>query len=173
MKQHPLCTDTEQGPNVLALPVPDGLKQEWMALETRRRFLGRTGKVLGWAALASLLGNRGMSGDAHAADAPAGQPAPKGDILKLPHFAPKAKRAIYLFMSGGAAADRHAGLQTESCCALRQGHSRLRSGRSAVDWNDGGAGTVSHRAFALGVQAVRQDGYVGERSAAEYGADCR
>jgi len=100
MKQHPLCTDTEDGPSVLDLPIPAGLKQEWMALENRRRFLGRAGKVLGWAAMASLLGDRGMSGDARAADKPNGYGLPSSDDLKLPHFAPKAKRAIYLFMSG-------------------------------------------------------------------------
>ena len=32
MKQHPLCTDTEHGPNVMDLPIPAGLKQEWVAL---------------------------------------------------------------------------------------------------------------------------------------------
>jgi hypothetical protein len=103
MKQHPLCTDTEHGPNVFALPVPDGLKREWAELETRRVFLSRAGKVLGWAALASLLGDSGMNGNAHAADAnaPVGPPSPAD--LRLPNFAPKAKRAIYLFMSGGPA----------------------------------------------------------------------
>jgi hypothetical protein len=40
------------------------LKQEWAALQTRRHFLGRTGKVLGWAAMASLLGDRALRGDA-------------------------------------------------------------------------------------------------------------
>ncbi len=101
MKQHPLCTDTEHCPNVLDLPIPAGMKQEWAAIETRRRFLGRTGKVLGWAALANLLGGRALIGDAHAADTK-GQSGPsEGEYLKLPHFAPKAKRAIYLFMSGG------------------------------------------------------------------------
>ena len=101
MKQHPLCTDTECEPDVLNLPVPSHLKQEWAALQTRRHFLGRTGKVLGWAAMASLLGDRALRGDTR-------QPAAKGpadlqaaETLKLPHFAPKAKRAIYLFMSGG------------------------------------------------------------------------
>ena len=102
MKQHPLCTDSEDSPSVLDLPIPVGLKQEWVALETRRRFLGRTGKVLGWAALASLMAGRGANENAQAMDAPAygskGIPTP--DELKLPNFAPKAKRAIYLFMSG-------------------------------------------------------------------------
>ena len=53
---------------------------------TRRHFFGRTATGLGAAALGSLL-----SGDAQAADPMAG----------LPHFAPKAKRVIYLFQSGG------------------------------------------------------------------------
>jgi hypothetical protein len=96
MKQHPLCTDTEHEHNMLDLPVPIGLKQEWATLQTRRHFLGRAGKVLGWAAMASLLGDRALRGDMRA---PAYGVA--NDALKLPHFAPKAKRAIYLFMSGG------------------------------------------------------------------------
>ena len=53
MKQHPLCTDTEQVANVLDLAIPAHVKQEWAELQTRRHFLGRTGKVLGWAAAAS------------------------------------------------------------------------------------------------------------------------
>jgi len=100
MKQHPLCTDCEQTPTVMDLPIPDGLKREWATLETRRRFLGRTGKVLGWAALASLLGDRGLVGAAHAADAKNAAAMPAAGGLKFPNFAPRAKRAIYLFMSG-------------------------------------------------------------------------
>jgi hypothetical protein len=96
MKQHPLCTDCEQAVNVLELAIPAQLKQEWAELQTRRHFLGRAGKVLGWAAAASLLGDSAVRGDNYPA---AGVQA--GDSLKLPNFAPKAKRAIYLFMSGG------------------------------------------------------------------------
>ena len=40
MKQHPLCTDCEQSSTPMDMPIPDGLKREWAALETRRRFLG-------------------------------------------------------------------------------------------------------------------------------------
>jgi Protein of unknown function (DUF1501) len=98
MKQHPCCTDPEHGPNVMGLPVPTGLKQEWAELQTRRCFLGRSGKVLGWAALASLLGESWLTGDARAASAPS---AAAGNNTQFPNFAPKAKRAIYLFMSGG------------------------------------------------------------------------
>jgi hypothetical protein len=56
---------------------------------TRRHFFGRTALGLGTAALATLMGQR-----ARAARATGGLP-------DLPHFAPKAKRAIYLFMNGG------------------------------------------------------------------------
>ena len=100
MKQHPLCTDPECGPSVMHLPVPAGLKREWAALETRRHFLGRTGKVLGWAAMASLLGESALRGDTNPAANHASGSA-SGDGFKLPNFAPKARRAIYLFMSGG------------------------------------------------------------------------
>jgi len=96
MKQHPLCTDTEHVTNVLDLAIPACVKQEWAELQTRRHFLGRAGKVLGWAAAASLLGDRALRGDNYP---PTGAQA--GDTLQFPNFAPKAKRAIYLFMSGG------------------------------------------------------------------------
>src|SRR5262245_46459864 len=66
-------------------------------LVTRRHFFGLTSVGLGTAALASLL-NR---------DLPAAQEAgtsdrrtPDGGLLGLPHFAPSAKRVIYLFQSG-------------------------------------------------------------------------
>jgi hypothetical protein len=97
MKQHPLCTDTEHCLDVMELAVPAEVKREWATLQTRRHFLGRSGKVLGWAAAASLLGGRGLRGDTH----PPAYSSPSADALKAPHFAPKAKRAIYLFMSGG------------------------------------------------------------------------
>src|SRR6202046_114102 len=100
MKQHPLCTDTEHIHNVLNLDVPIAVKQEWTALQTRRHFLGRTGKVLGWAAMASLLGDTALRGDSPVPTYGRAGQQPT-DALKLPHFAPKAKRAIYLFMSGG------------------------------------------------------------------------
>lgn len=99
MKQHPLCTDCEQSSKVMDLPIPDGLKREWAKLETRRRFLGRSGKVLGWAAMASLFGEAALRGDVRPATSKS--PMPTHEELKLPNFAPKAKRAIYLFMSGG------------------------------------------------------------------------
>jgi hypothetical protein len=75
--------------------VPLALRREWHRLETRRHFLGRAGKTLGWAGLAALLGPRlaRATGDG-------GSALPDPASLRLPHFAPKAKRCINLFMSG-------------------------------------------------------------------------
>ncbi|MEZ6102300.1 MAG: DUF1501 domain-containing protein [Pirellulaceae bacterium] len=62
-------------------------------LQTRRHFFGQTALGLGTAALASLIGNPstvdGSENDTRI-----------GGLPGLPHFAPKAKRAIYLFMAG-------------------------------------------------------------------------
>jgi uncharacterized protein (DUF1501 family) len=61
-------------------------------LQTRRHFFGRAATGIGTVALASLL-----QGDGYAAD-------PKlktHGVLPELHFAPKAKRVVYLFMSGG------------------------------------------------------------------------
>src|SRR5271165_1163576 len=61
---------------------------------TRRHFFGRTALGLGTAALASLLPDRVR------ADESVPALSPTGGLAGLPHFAPKAKRAIYLFMAG-------------------------------------------------------------------------
>ena len=63
-------------------------------LLTRRCFLGRTGTGVGAAALATLFGEDLL------AQVPGGAPTPAGGLAGLPHFAPKAKRVIYLFQSG-------------------------------------------------------------------------
>jgi hypothetical protein len=70
------------------------LVREQQALLTRRQFFGRTRAGIGTAALASLL-NPQLFG---AAPAPASIHGILGNAL---HFAPRAKRVIYLFMSGG------------------------------------------------------------------------
>src|SRR5213594_3159761 len=67
---------------------------ERQLLLTRRHFFGRTAAGIGTAALASLLDPR-----LFAAAPPLPGPAP--GLLRALHFAPKAKRVIYLFMSGG------------------------------------------------------------------------
>jgi hypothetical protein len=59
---------------------------------TRRHFFGRSALGLGTAALASLLGQRAGAAETT---------SPTGGLPGFPHFAPKARRAIYLFMSEG------------------------------------------------------------------------
>ena len=62
---------------------------------TRRNLLANAGRPLGAAALASLIGSESA---AAGLDTSA---AANGGLPDLPHFAPKAKRVIYLFMCGG------------------------------------------------------------------------
>ena len=63
---------------------------------TRRQLLSRSSKFIGAAALTSLLAQDGVLAD---------NPVPGGGDIRgipgLPHFAPKAKRCIFLFMYGG------------------------------------------------------------------------
>ena len=62
--------------------------------QTRRSFLLKTGVGLGWLSLAELLGTTAWAQQSPIpADAHAGLPG-------FPHFAPKAKRVIYLHMLG-------------------------------------------------------------------------
>src|SRR5881392_3197356 len=69
-------------------------EHEIKSLITRRQFFGRTAAGIGTAALASLLNERLFAAET--------DPALKsGGVLEGLHFAPKAKRVIYLFMSGG------------------------------------------------------------------------
>ncbi len=56
-------------------------------LATRRQFFGRTAAGIGPAALSFLLRGEGYG-------------APAGGLPDLPHFAPRAKRVIYMFQSG-------------------------------------------------------------------------
>ncbi len=67
---------------------------------TRRSLLGRGSKVIGAAALASLL-RQEPSQARDTADLAPESLARQGGIPGLPHFAPRAKRVIYLFMCGG------------------------------------------------------------------------
>ena len=56
----------------------------WISLETRRQFFGQSGKGLGAAALASLLGRDAFG----------------SGVLTQGHFPARAKRVIWLFMAG-------------------------------------------------------------------------
>lgn len=63
-------------------------------LVNRRHFFGRASYGIGGIALASLLNDQLLA-------APQQQQGETGGLKGLPHFAPKAKRVIYLFQSGG------------------------------------------------------------------------
>lgn len=66
---------------------------ESQLLVNRREFFGRSACGLGTAALASLLARDGKSAETLKTKRVGGLP-------ELPHFAPKAKRVIYLFQNG-------------------------------------------------------------------------
>jgi hypothetical protein len=66
---------------------------EYVSFETRRQFLGKAAKGLGIAALASIVGP-GLRGNARRS------PGLGPGALGMTHFPAKAKRGIYLFMSG-------------------------------------------------------------------------
>jgi hypothetical protein len=70
--------------------------EQYIQLETRRQFFFNSGISLGKAALASLLAGSGLASTSRAQT-----PARAGGLPGLPHFAPKARRAIFLFMSEG------------------------------------------------------------------------
>jgi len=60
--------------------------QQYLQTQTRRTFLARSGTGFGAAALTSLLNAEGVSG--------AQKQSATGGLPGIPHFAPKAKRAI-------------------------------------------------------------------------------
>ena len=66
---------------------------EAILAETRRQFFARGVQGIGGLALASLLAERGLGG--------ARVSTVSGGLPGLPHFAPKAKRCIYLHAMGG------------------------------------------------------------------------
>jgi len=77
------------------MPTPKLAPLELVRAQTRRRFLQHCMTGMGAMALAQLLQERGL-----AADPPPGG-VMSGAAGLGPHFAPKAKNLIYLFMSGG------------------------------------------------------------------------
>ncbi len=77
---------------------PD-LKKEESKID-RRRFLTKTSLGLGAAALGSLFGSEKLMG-ATRDMTNISEAASRMGLPNLPHFAPKAKRIVYLFQSGG------------------------------------------------------------------------
>jgi hypothetical protein len=127
-------------------------------LLTRRYFFGKASAGLGVAALAGLLKE-----DLHAESALPG----------LPHFAPRAKRIIYLFQSGGPSQmelfDYKPKLKdlekTELPDSVRMGQ-RLTGMTSTDDFD---ADQLSGSAFALSIQPVREIRRVDQRADAPPG----
>jgi len=74
--------------------------QQHLSRLTRRHFFGRSAMGLGTAALASLLQPAGAATPS-APIVGAGGADKLGGLGELPHFAPRAKRAIFLLMNGG------------------------------------------------------------------------
>lgn len=69
--------------------------KEYCENVTRRQLFGFSGKALGAAALASLMGAKATAAD------PQDEKKRVGGLSGIPHFPAKAKRVIYMFMSGG------------------------------------------------------------------------
>ena len=70
--------------------------REAILVETRRQFFGKMAKGLGGLALARLV----SADDSLLAVSGVTQDSVAGGLPSLPHFAPKAKRCIYLHMMG-------------------------------------------------------------------------
>src|ERR1700741_3199071 len=73
--------------------------QEYRRLQSRRHFFKSTGLAVGRIALAGLMAPELLRASKGAFTGGRAHPA----LPSLPHFAPKAKRLIYLFMNGGPA----------------------------------------------------------------------
>jgi hypothetical protein len=93
-------------PQKISATPADGL-EEYLLNLTRRRFFGQLaagtlGAGLGGIALSQLLGGRSAAGAGilGADGAPAAAPSPAAGFMPGPHFAPKAKRVIYMHMEG-------------------------------------------------------------------------
>lgn len=74
------------------------LLEEYVRSETRRQFFRKGANALGMAALAALGGGHVFGANENDAASSAQR---TGGLGTLPHFAPKAKRVIYLHMVGG------------------------------------------------------------------------
>ena len=78
--------------NILEPNAPAPVRDRQLAIN-RRQFFGRSATGIGLAALGSLLGRDGLTAANESGGGTKGLPG-------LPHFAPKAKRIIYLFQNG-------------------------------------------------------------------------
>src|SRR5436190_7999588 len=74
--------------------------REHLQAMTRRHFFGRSARGLGTLALASLLNRDLFAASKKGSAAAVGRPFPAHGVIDPLHFAPRAKRVIYLFQSG-------------------------------------------------------------------------
>jgi hypothetical protein len=112
-------------------------QREHQLLLTRRHFFGRSAVGLGAAALASLL-NPDLLADPPATVRPQGRPG----VLPATHFPARAKRVIYLFMSGGPshidlfdykpALRRHHGQELPASVRMGQRITGMTAGQSSL-----------------------------------------
>ena len=82
---------------VLNRSAPSPITERQLGIN-RRYFFGKAATGIGGAALAALLGKESRAGDDKAFAASSA--SDEGALPGLPHFAPKAKRVIYLFQNG-------------------------------------------------------------------------
>ena len=78
----------------------DDLYRNHLQAMTRRHFFSRSARGLGTLALASLLNPNLFAAGKKALTTTAGKPFPSHGTINPLHFAPRAKRVIYLFQSG-------------------------------------------------------------------------
>jgi hypothetical protein len=91
-------SDHHQEPFKVTTPELDQIKKKW----DRRNFLTKTSLGIGAVALGSLIGKNLLGKVASTMAAEGSAASLEEEILRaIPHFAPKAKRVVYLFMSGG------------------------------------------------------------------------
>src|SRR6266496_2543014 len=100
---------------------------EYKLAMTRRHFFARSSAGIGTAALASLLSSNGFAA---------------GGLPGLPHFAPKAKRVIFLHQSGGPSQmdlfdykpslDKLAGAELPASVRMGQRITGMTSGQSTL-----------------------------------------
>src|SRR5207248_3581419 len=98
---------------------------------TRRHFFSRGATGIGIAALGSLLAQEGLAADASAT----------GGLPGLPHFAPKAKRIVFLHQSGGPSQmdlldykpslEKYAGIELPGSVRMGQRITGMTSGQSS------------------------------------------
>ena len=130
-------------------------QDEYLQTLTRRAFLNRC--TIGTAALAALLNQEAV--------------ASENPQSPLPHFAPKAKRVIYLFQSGGPSQmdlfDPKPGLEKFRGQNLPES---IRQGQR-LNWNDCVSDQLPNRAFTVQIRAARSIRRDAQRIAAAHGKD--